>query len=208
MSNNRQKLINLTQGKKEAFYCVEFSVDIRRNITIWRGSELKPRNNSPIGNFDWFSRIETPVGQYAIFLPEYSKLDKMEKEIAESLTRDELLTAFFEFRKAHPRDGWGVFMLNLTLQSPSDTNKELFFDTYAGYEAGMSFDRDDEEQVFEALQRRNRDYIKELWGVDLSGYPLDFDFFKEWERRCDALHRKNGWGKKLTPDEIWERKTP
>ena len=208
MSSNRQKLINLAQGKKAEFYCIEFSVDIRRNITIWRGAELIPRPCTTIGTFDWFSRVETPVGKYSHFFPEYNRLNEMEKEVADSLTREELLTAFFAFRKEHPRDGWGVFMLNLTLQSLSDKNEELVFDTYAGYEAGMSFDREDGEQVFEALQRRNRDYIKELWGVDLSGYPLDFDFFKEWERRCDALHRKNGWGKDLTPDEIWERKTP
>ena len=208
MSSNRQKLINLTQGKTAALYCIDFSVDIRRNITIWRGAELITKPNCPIGAFDWFSRQETPVGKYASFLPEYAKLDKMEKEVAESLTRGELLTAFFDFRKAHPRDGWGVFILNIAIGYDPKRGSDPLCELYAGYEEGMSKDRADEERLFESLQQRNRDYIKELWGVDLSGFPLDFDFFKEWERRYSEYWRKNGFDKTPTDEEIWGRKMP
>ena len=194
MSDSRQKLINMMRGKPAEYYTIEYSVDIKRNITIWRGAALKPSRIE----LDWFYRIPCAIGQYSTFLPEGKKLFEMENEVAATLTREEIVNAFLDFRKAHPRDGWGGGLMFIT--------DEECLEGFKGYEVGMPYDRDDHKQVTEELIKRNREYIKELWGVDLSGYPLDFDFFKEWERRCDALHRKNGWGNDLKPDEIWERK--
>lgn len=196
MSDSRQKLINMMRGKPAEFYTIEYSVDIKRNITIWRGAALKPS----IIELDYFFRIPCSVGQYSCFLPEGKKLYDMEHEVAATLTREEIVNAFLDFRKAHPRDGWGGGILFIT--------SEECLEHFKGYEEGMTYERNDEQQVGEESIKRNREYIKELWGVDLSGYPLDFDFFKEWERRCDALHRQYGWGKDLTPEEIWGRSLP
>lgn len=194
MSDNRQKLINMMQGKPAEFYAIDYSVDIKRNITIWRGAALKPSSIQ----LDWFFRIPCEIGEHSHFLPAYRKLYDMENEVAATLTREEIVNAFLDFRKTHPRDGWGG---GLVFCIPEDCA-----DCFKGYEEGMQYDRDDEKQVNEELIKRNRDYIKELWGVDLSGYPLDWDFADDWERRCDALHRQFGWDRKLTDEEIWGRK--
>ena len=121
----------------------------------------------------------------------------MENEVAATLTREEIVNAFLDFRKAHHRDGWGGGILFI--------RSEDCLERFKGYEEGMTYERNDGQQVSEELIKRNRDYIKELWGVDLSGYPLDWDFADDWERRCDALHRQFGWDRKLTDEEIWGR---
>lgn len=188
----------MAKGKPTEYYAIDFSVDIKRNITIWRGVVIKP--SEKIYPIDWFSYYPGEVGIHSSFLPEGEKLLEMEREVANSLTRDELINAFLDFRKAHPRDGWGYDLFFI--------REEDLINECKGYEEGMRVDRDDKKQVYEALQRRNREYIKELWGVDLSGYPLDIDFAKEWERRQDEFRRKNGFDKKPTDEEIWGRKLP
>lgn len=170
MSDNRQKLINMMQGKPAEFYTIDYSVDIKRNITIWRGAALKPSTIQK----DWFFRIPCEIGVHSHFLPAYRKLYDMENEVAATLTREEIVNAFLDFRKAHPRDGWGGGLLYITSDDCSEYLK--------GYEEGMQYERNDEEQVNEELMKRTRDYIKELSGVDLSGYPLDWDFAEQWER--------------------------
>lgn len=188
----------MAQGKPAENYAIDFSVDIKRNITIWRGAAIKP--SEKFFPLDWFWYIPGEIGIHSSFLPEAKKLMDMEREVANSITRDELINAFSEFRKAHPRDGWGGSLLFIT--------KEELLNECKGYEEGMNFDRDDIKEVEEMLTRRNREYIKELWCVDLSGYPLDTDFAKEWERRHDEFRRKNGFDKTPTDEEIWGRKLP
>ena len=160
----------MIQGKPAELYAIDYSVDIKRNITIWRGAALKP---SPI-DIDWIVRSPCEIGIHSSSLPVWKKLVDMENEIAATLTRDEIVNAFLDFRKAHPRDGWGGLF---------HISEEELINECKGYEEGMRLDRDDEKQVAEELIKRNRDYIKELWGVDLSGFPIDWDFSKEWERR-------------------------
>ena len=198
MSDNRQLLINMMQGRPAEYLAIDYSVDIKRNITIWRGTVLKPSTNCFFQQ-DFLIRQEIPIGEHSTFLPEYDKLCKKEKEIAATLKREEIVNAFLEFRKAHPRDGWGCDLLDWGAIHEMANH-------YKGFENGMEYDRADKKQLLAESIKREREFIKELWGVDLSQYPLDFDFAEEWERRGDELHRKFGWDKKLTNEEIWGRK--
>jgi len=198
MINNRQRLINMINGKSTELYRIVYSVDIKRNITILGGSVFEP-STSCLPQTNFLIREEIRIGEHSSFLPEYNILCEMEEEVAATLTHEEIVNAFWEFFKPCPRDGWGCYSIDEeTPEAPLRVCKSI--------ENGMEYDRADKEQLQEELIKREREYIKELWGVDLSGYPLDFDFAVEWEQRCEELHRKFGWDRKLTDEEIWGRK--
>lgn len=86
--------------------------------------------------------------------------------MADNTPRDVLIRAFLEFRKSHPADGFGL--LHSILGSVDD---------------GTRRDRDDKEEIQRELQKRNRQYIFELYGEKL---PLEFDFRADYDRRLRA----------------------
>ena len=144
----------MAQGKPTENYEIVYSVDIKRNITIWRGAIQKPNPKYCFSGQDMFARNETPTD--GCTQDEGARLHTMEKEIAATLTRKEIVNAFLEFRREHPRDGRGGWFVDF-----GDDWSELA-GFYAGYEEGMEYDRADEKQVVEELARRNREYVKEL----------------------------------------------
>jgi hypothetical protein len=85
------------------------------------------------------------------------KIWEMENE--RIVTNAELINEYRKFREQHPFDGW-------------------ICETYKN--KNLRFDRDDLEEMEIELKRRNRQYMKELFGVDI---PLDFDFDKDFNER-------------------------
>ena len=147
----------MAQGKPTETYEIVYSVDIKRNITIWRGAIQKNNPKYCFSGKDMFARDETPTD--GCTRDEGARLRAMEKEIAATLTREEIINAFLEFRREHPRDGCGGWFVDFGV----DDWRELA-EIYAGYEEGREDDRTDGKQVVEELARRNREYIKEFRG--------------------------------------------
>ena len=85
------------------------------------------------------------------------KIWEMESERV--VTDAELVGEYRKFREQHPFDGW-------------------ILETYGNKD--FRFDRDDLEETQTELKRRNRQYMKELFGIDI---PLDFDFEKAYNER-------------------------
>ena len=151
--DNRTMLINTVKGEKQEInYIIWFSVDCMGKITIWQGEE----SNAGID-----FKVSTPTEDYIWLHPIGKKIIEMEHEREKEISKAELVREYQNFRKQHPFDGW-------------------IFATYKNKD--LRFDRDDLEEMEIELKRRNRQYMKELFGIDI---PLDFDFKKDYEERLD-----------------------
>lgn len=153
--DNRKRLIRMAQGATQ-YYCIEYSVDIKGNITIWGGEPLAPHMMH-----DLFCRRVTE--DYLHLYDNWrhgGELVRMEQEAAERITRAELIAAYIAFRKQHPNDGYG--MLHAIAQRWCGADKD-----------DMQAERADVEDVRRTLRERNRRYIAELYGETL---PIDYDF--------------------------------
>lgn len=164
---NRRRLINIAHGAQQ-YYCIDYCVDIKGNITILGGEALDDS-----ATCDMFSRHTT---EDYIWLYDGWKKGKdftnREKEAAAKITRDELIAALAEFRKQHPNDGYG-FLHGLKWAVGDSEAKD----------DGKSMYRDDIDAVRIELKRRNREYIKELYGDVL---PLDYDFAREYDKQLQS----------------------
>lgn len=163
---NRKRLMNMVKGGTQ-FYLIEFSVDIKGNITIWCGEALEDHVAH-----DMFIRRATEA-----YLHLYDgwkrggEMVRMETKAAEGITRDELVKAFLQFRQQHPHDGYGVF--------------HKIAQRWCGAEKDeVEAERSDKEAVEHELRKRNRQYIAELYGEHL---PVDFDFKADYDRRMAAM---------------------
>lgn len=159
---NRRRLINLAHGAQQ-YYCIDYCVDIKGNLTILGGEALDDN-----ATCDMFSRHTT---EDYIWLYDGWKRGKeitnREKEAADKITRDELIAALLEFRKQHPNDGYGfVHGLQQRINGEAADGKTMY--------------RADIDAVRIELKRRNREYIKELYGDVL---PLDYDFSREYDKQ-------------------------
>lgn len=167
-ASNRQKLINMANGGHTCYH-IDYCIDIKGNITILGGFTMPDRFPE-----DMFIRRAT---EFDIHLYDGWKhgadLVRMEAEQAEKLERSRLVAAYLQFRKEHPKDGYGITHDLLIRQCnwPEDGNQAL---------------RNDAAEVDLMLKRRNRQYIKELYGEDL---PVDFDFRKDYDARLDKVRR-------------------
>lgn len=162
---NRRRLINIAHGAQQ-YYCIDYCVDIKGNITILGGEAL---DDTAAG--DMFSRHAT---EDYIWLYDGRKRGKeitnREKEEAEKITRDKLIAAYLEFRKQHPNDGYGfIHGLQQRINGEEDDGKTMY--------------RADIDAVRIELKRRNREYIKELYGDVL---PLDYDFSREYDKQLQS----------------------
>lgn len=132
------------------------------NYTIWFSVDCMGKitiwngeeNN---GGVNFYTKITTE--DYIWLHPIGRKIWEMESERV--VTDAELVGEYRKFREQHPFDGW-------------------IFETYRNKD--LRFDRDDHEEMEIELKRRNRQYMKELFGIDI---PLDFDFKKDYEERLD-----------------------
>ncbi len=158
----RKQLIKLVKGEPQ-YYMITYSVDIKGNITIWDGG--------PLEHHDLFNQRSTEDHLHLYDgWRRGAELVQLEREAADRITREALVGAFLEFRKQHPRDGYGVFCYNANSWA-------------GGKDNGFQADRTDKEDVERELRRRNREYIFELYGERL---PVDFDFVADYNRRLEA----------------------
>lgn len=99
--------------------------------------------------------LRVPTEDYLWLHPIGKKLYEMEYE--REIPKTELIREYRNFRKEHPFDGW----------------------CFAAYEnKNLRPDRDDREEMEIELKRRNRQYMKELFGIEIL---LDFDFYKDYK---------------------------
>lgn len=162
LSETRRTLIKLVKGGTQ-YYHIEYSVDIKGNITIWGGEKLGEHMEH---DMFMFRTTEFDLHLYDGWR-HGGELCRMEREAAKNITRDELIQAFTQFRQQHPRDGYG--MLHEIAQHWCGAEKD-----------DLKGKRNDEEEVQQELRRRNRQYIAELYGEHL---PVDFDFRADYDRR-------------------------
>lgn len=159
---NRQRLLKLVRGGTQ-FYAIEYSVDIKGNITIWGGEPLAEHVTH-----DLFVRRTTEPDLHLFDgWKRGGEMVRMEEAAAKRIQRAQIVAAFNEFRQQHPRDGYG--MLHGMAQRWCGADKDE-----------LQGKRTDEEAVQQELRRRNRQYIAELYGVEL---PVDFDFRADYNRR-------------------------
>lgn len=164
-TDNRKQLIKLVKGETQRYY-IDYSVDIRGNITIWGGIPL-----SDNATHDLF--LHKTTEEYLHLYDGWNRggeLVRMEAEAAEKLPREELVRAFLDFRRQHPQDGYGLL-------------NDVWKKWCKGYpQDGCRGQRDDFEEVKAELRRRNRQYIAELYGEQL---PEDFDFYADYRSRME-----------------------
>ena len=164
-ADNRKQLIKLVKGQPQYYY-IDFSVDIRGNITIWGGIPL-PDN----ATHDLFMHRATEQDLHLYDgWNRGAELSRMEQDAAENMPREELVQALLDFRKQHPHDGYGIM-------------HDIWKKWCKGYpQDEMRGRRDDYDEVKAELRRRNRKYIAELYGEQL---PEDFNFLADYEARME-----------------------
>ena len=163
--DNRKRLIRIAKGGTQ-FYHIEYSVDVRGNVTIFGGEPLAEHVAH-----DMFVRRTTET-----YLHLYDgwkrggEMVRMEAEAATHVTREQLVQAFLQFRQQHPRDGYG--MLHGMAQRWCGAEQD-----------GLQAERSDKAEVERELRRRNRQYNAQLYGDVL---PDNFDFLEDYNRRMAA----------------------
>ena len=154
--DNRRRLIRIAKGQRQ-YYCVEYCVDVKGNITILGGDTLGDNATE-----DMLVRMATE--EYVWLYDHWRNggdFIRRENEAAGNIPTAAIINAYLEFRAQHPNDGYGL--------------GSVLFDG-----SNKRAERDDIDAVKLELKRRNRQYIKELYGEAL---PLDYDFLAAYNER-------------------------
>ena len=192
---DRERLIRTTRGENldnSLRYRIEYSLDIRGNITIWGGMsfyrfEAVPMIDDPKRRV---SRELRPIYDYHRLSPYTSRIYQMEQELDEELTDDRLIEEFRRFRQAHPEDGFGFRLKLLTMglkwgaghQELTEEEKHL---------STLRAERDDEQAVLDRLLKQERQDILRLWGVDC---PPDINSSENYgQRLSENRGQVSGW---------------
>lgn len=161
-------------------YDIEFSVDMRGNITIWGGSShIKDeivRIEKFIGKRGKVKRTFVPVYEYERLSPYTARIAQIERDI--EIPDERLIEEYEKFRESHPDDGFGIYVKLLNLGK---------------WEEGQNihFDRTDKEKVRERLLKQERQDILNLWGVDC---PPDINSSTKYgERLRDNRGQVSDW---------------
>lgn len=157
---NRDRLLRMTRGEdidNSICYDIEFSVDIRGNITIWGGSshirdEILSLDYITGKNRERVHRTFVPIYEYSRLSPYTARIAQIEQDI--EIPDERLIEEYERFRETHPEDGFGMFVRILNIGKWEDG------------ELNILFDRTDKEQVRERLLKQERQDILNLWGVD------------------------------------------
>lgn len=174
----------MTQGEdlnnSERYY-IEYSLDIRGNITIWGGMSFY--------QFEYMKGIDDPklrvardlrpLYEYHRLHPATSRIYQMEQEIDETISDDRLIEALTEFRKTHPEDGFSrrMDLLQIGLRWGEGPESER------GEIKRLRSKRDDEQEVLDRLLKQERRDIRNLWGIDC---PPDINDNDNYGRRLMA----------------------
>ena len=177
--NNRLKLLRMTRGEvidSSPCYDIEFSVDIRGNITIWGGSshirDEILRLEQIIGKRNRVNRTFVPVYEYERLSPYTARIAQIEQDI--EIPDERLIEEYERFRQEHPEDGFGMYVKLLNIGEWEDDERDIHFD------------RTDKKQVRERLLKQERQDILHLWGIDC---PPDVN---SSERYGDRLRQDRG----------------
>lgn len=177
--SNRTKLLRMTRGEvidSSLCYDIEFSVDIRGNITIWGGSshirDEIIRLEDVIGKRDRVNRTFVPVYDHERLSPYTARIAQIEQDI--EISDDRLIEEYERFRQDHPEDGFGMYVKLLNIGDWEDEDNEIHFD------------RTDKQQLRERLLKQERQDILNLWGIDC---PPDIN---SSEKYGDRLRQDRG----------------
>ena len=189
--NNRDLLLRMTRGETiddSIIYDIEFSVDIRGNITIWGGSSHIRDDVRTIakmmGKTKRVNRVFVPIYEYERLSPYTARIAQMEKDI--EISDERLVEEYERFRQEHPSDGFStLFKLDYIalLEGRGGFPKDE-----EGRE--ISFDRKDKPQLRERLLKQERQDILRMWGVDC---PPDTNTIGYGERLSQEKGQTSEW---------------
>jgi hypothetical protein len=182
---DRERLIRTTRGENldnSMRYSIQYSLDIRGNITIWGGmSFYRFEAVAPIDDLKRrVSRELRPIYEYHRLFPYTSRIYQMEQELDEKLSDDDLIREFERFRQAHPEDGFGFRLELLTLGLSPIIRGHQELTEEEKYLSSLRAKRDDEQEVLDRLLKQERRDILNLWGVDC---PPDINSSENYGRR-------------------------
>ena len=159
----RKMLLKAAKGG-QTFYEIDYNIDIKGIITILGGSTLEGEQ--------YHRHFLMNVGDHDDYVHLYrgkngedygSDLLKRKRDAEARTTEDEIVAAYLEYRRQHPEH---VGSMLGSLGAYINEGKQI------------PTMREDGEEVLLELKKRNRQYIKELYGEEL---PLDFDFKARYE---------------------------
>lgn len=162
-TDDRTKLLRIIRGEnvdQTLRYNIEFSIDIRGDLTIWSGMEYLPEEAVSIiektGRSQRVVRTLRPIYECSHLSPYTARIYQIEQGLSESVSDEELISAYQEFRQDHPTDGFGfrLTLENLTGSLTADDGTPL------------RYERDDKVQILSVLMKRERQDIRNLWGID------------------------------------------
>lgn len=189
--SDRERLIRTTRGENldnSLMYSIEYSLDIRGNITIWGGMSFyrfeafRPIDDPRIR----VARELRPIYEYHRLSPYTSRIYQIEQELDEKLSDDDLIREFEKFRQGHPEDGFGRRMS--ILQIGIKWGKGVEDDEGIGH---LRPERDDRQEVLDRLLKQERQDILRLWGVDC---PPDINSSENYGRRlAQDRGQVSGW---------------
>ena len=177
--SDRDRLLRLVRGENlddSVCYYIEYSVDIRGQVTIWGGMSYLREERVPMVDDpkQRVSRVLVPLYEYHRFSPY-------------TLTDDYLVGEYEKFREAHQEDGFGfrLSLLQLPFSMPNAQSEDD--------EGLMKLrrDRDDKQEVLDRLLTQERKDIKTLWGVDCP--PNVNDGPSYGKRLMDGQGVSSGW---------------
>ena len=155
-------------------FSIEYSLDIRGNITIWGGMSfyrfeaIVPIDDPRIR----VARTLRPIYKYHHLSPYTARIFQIEQELDETIPDERIVEAFTSFREVHPEDGFGLrFLLTGGLSNLSSGGDK---------DDPRRAERDDRQEVLDRLLRRERQDILNLWGVDC---PPDINSSENYGRR-------------------------
>ena len=180
--SNRERLLRMTKGENldnSMMYSIEYSLDIRGNITIWGGmSFYRFEAFRPVDDLNVRVRRDLrPIYEYHRLSPYTLRIYQMEQELDGTISDDKLIEELSRFRQDHPEDGFGFRMMMIQLpyhipDGQKDTEGILRFRS----------DRDDKQEVLDRLLKQERRDILNLWGVDC---PPDINNSENYGRRLN-----------------------
>ena len=174
-------------------YSIEYSLDIRGNLTIWGGMsfyrfEAVPAIDDPRIRV---RRELRPIYEYHRLSPYTSRVYQMEQELDQNLSDDDLIREFEKFRQDHPEDGFGMRLKLLTLGLSPIVRNHREMTEEERFLSSIRAERDDEQEVRDRLLKQERQDILNLWGVDC---PPDINSSENYgERLRQNRGQVSGW---------------
>ena len=193
-------------------YSIEYSLDIRGNLTIWGGMSFYRFEAVPVVDEPRLRvrRELRPIYDYHRLSPYTLRVYQMEQDLDEKLSDDDLIREFEKFRQAHPEDGFGLRLDLLTLGLSPIVRGHRELTEEEKHLSSLRSKRDDEQEVRDRLLKQERQDILRLWGVDC---PPDINSSENYGRRLsqDRGQVSEWFGQEFRRiggdwDKLWVRK--